>query len=178
MNIREKTDEWLQLKKAHDELGLIEERYPAIFHNAAVGIDLLSAEGHFLQANPTLQDMLGYTEEELKGLSIVDITFPEDRQISQEKLDALTKGTINSYRIENRYVTKDGSLLWADISMSAIRDSDGHHTATIGVISDITERKDAEEALRESEERFRNFLNATDDLAFIKDQHLPLCVCE
>jgi PAS domain S-box-containing protein len=171
MNIREKTDEWLQLKKAHDELGLIEERYRAIFYNAAVGIDLVSAEGRFLQANSTLQDMLGYTEEELKGLSIVDITFPEDRQISQEKLDALTKGTINSYRIEKRYVTKDGSLLWADISISAIRDSDGHHTATIGVISDITERKEAEEALRESEERFRNFLNATDDLAFIKDQH-------
>ncbi|MFH0959802.1 MAG: PAS domain S-box protein, partial [Pseudomonadota bacterium] len=155
MRNQEKTDEWLQLEKAHDELRLIEERYRAIFYNAAVGIDLVSAEGCFLQANATLQDMLGYTEEELKGLSIIDITFPEDRQISQEKLDALTKGTLNSYRIEKRYVRKDGSLLWADISISAIRGSDGRHIVTIGVISDITERKRMEEALRTSEERFR-----------------------
>ncbi len=125
--IEEKIDGLLQLNNPHEELRLIEERYRAIFNNAAVGIDLVSGEGRFLQANSTLQDMLGYTEEELKGLSIIDITFPDDRDVSQEKLDALTKGAINTYSLEKRYVRKDGRLLWADISISAIRRSDGRH---------------------------------------------------
>ena len=65
--IEEKIDGLLQLNNPHEELRLIEERYRAIFNNAAVGIDLVSGEGRFLQANSTLQDMLGYTEENSRG---------------------------------------------------------------------------------------------------------------
>ena len=169
---QEKNEEWLQLKKAHEELRSIEERYRAIFNNAAVGIDVVSDEGRFLRANSTLQDMLGYTEEELKGLSVIDITFPEDRDVSREKLDTLTKGVISSYRLEKRYVRKDGSLLWADISVSAIRGSDGLHIATVGVISDITQRKLTElkltDALGEAQ-RFREALDHVPSYVYMKD---------
>ncbi len=170
--IEEKIDGLLQLNNPHEELRLIEERYRAIFNNAAVGIDLVSGEGRFLQANSTLQDMLGYTEEELKGLSIIDITFPDDRDVSQEKLDALTKGAISTYSLEKRYVRKDGSLLWADISISAIRRSDGRHIATIGVISDITPRKLTElnlaNALAEAQ-RFSEALDYVPCYVYMKD---------
>jgi two-component system cell cycle sensor histidine kinase/response regulator CckA len=169
---QEKNEEWLQLQKAHEELRSIEERYRAIFNNAAVGIDLVSDEGRFLRANSTLQDMLGYTEEELNGLSVIDITFAEDRDVSREKLDTLTKGVTSSYRLEKRYVRKDGSLLWADISVSAIRGSDGLHIATVGVISDITQRKLTELKLRDAlaeAQRFREALDHVPSYVYMKD---------
>lgn len=170
--IEKRTDGLLQLNKPHEELCLIEEEYRAIFNNAAVGIDLVSGEGRFLEANSTLQNMLGYTEEELKGLSIIDITFPEDIQIYMEKLDALTKGVGSSSKLEARYLRKDGSLLWVDISISAIRGSDGRHIATIGVISDITPRKLTElnlvNALAETQ-RLREALDHVPSYVYMKD---------
>ena len=170
--IEKRTDGLLQLNKPHQELFLIEERYRAIFNNAAVGIGLVSVEGRFLEANSTLQNMLGYTEEELKGLSIIDITFPEDIQIYMEKLDALTKGVGSSSKLETRHLRKDGSLLWVDISISAIRGSDGRHIATIGVISDITPRKLTElnlvNALAETQ-RFREALDHVPSYVYMKD---------
>jgi two-component system, cell cycle sensor histidine kinase and response regulator CckA len=161
----------LRLKYAESRLSDSENRYQAIFNNAAVGIDLVNAEGRFLQVNSALQDMLGYTEEELKTFSIIDVTFPDDRHISNEKFAELKKGAINSYRLEKRYIRKDGSLLWADISISAIKDSGGRHAATIGVISDITERKLAEEALRLSESQKTAILDGiTTNIFFVNDK--------
>lgn len=161
----------LRLKYAESRLSDSENRYQAIFNNAAVGIDLVNAEGDFLQVNSALQDMLGYTEEELKTFSIIDVTFPDDRHISNEKFAELKKGAINSYRLEKRYIRKDGSLLWADISISAIKDSGGRHAATIGVISDITERKLAEEALRLSESQKTAILDGiTTNIFFVNDK--------
>jgi PAS domain S-box-containing protein len=72
----------------------------------------------------------------------------------------LKKGAISSYRLEKRYVRKDGALLWADISISAVRDSGGQHIATIGVISEITDRKRAEESLKDASAFLNTLLNA------------------
>jgi len=141
-------------KLMEEELKKSEERYRGVFNNAVVGIMLVTEPGRFMQANSSLQDMLGYTEEELKMLSVFDITFPEDIQISKEKLDALKQSDLSAYRIEKRYVRKDGALLWVDLSVSAIRDSEGQHIATIGVISNITDRRRMEEEFRISEEKF------------------------
>ena len=137
------------------ELKESEQRYRAVFDNAGIGIDLLDRDGRILQVNQSLLDMLGYSEEELRQLTFLDITHPEEKEISKLNLEALMAGEIDSYRLEKRYLRKDRSIFWADLTTTAVRGPNGEYLGTIGVISDITDRKKAEEALRNSEERFR-----------------------
>ena len=145
-------------KRAEEALRKSEEQYRAVFDNAGIGIDLLDREGRIIQVNQSLLSMLGYAEEEIYALTFADITHPDDREISKRKLDSLMAGEIDSYRLEKRYLRKDGRIVWGDLWTSAIRDATGEHTGTVGVIADITERKKAEEALRESEEKHRAIL--------------------
>jgi len=141
---RDITD-WRIAEKA---LAESEARYRAVFNNAAIGIDLVDAQGRFQQANPALLRMIGYTPEELYEIGITDITHPDDVEVSRKNLDALNSGAIDSYRFEKRYVRKDGNIFWADVCVSAIRNLAGEHEATIGVITDISDRRRAEEAQR------------------------------
>ena len=135
-----------QRKKAERALQESEQKYRATFNTASVGIDLVDSEGRFLEVNSTLAEFLRYTPEELRRLTIFDVTHPEDIQKSREFHEAMVCGKLEGYRLEKRYLRKDGSLLWADTSVSAIVDADGKYRATVGVISDITQRKKLEEA--------------------------------
>jgi len=141
-------------RRAEEELRASEVRYRAVFDNAGIGIDLLDRDGRILQVNQTLLDMLGYSEEELHQLTFLDVTHPEEREISKRNLEALMAGEIEFYRLEKRYLRKDRSILWADLTTSAIRGPNGEHSGTIGVISDITDRKKAEQ----EREQLRNQL--------------------
>ena len=114
-------------------------------------------------------NILGYAEEELSQLTFLDITHPDDREISKRKLEALMAGEIDSYRLEKRYVRKDGSIVWADLWSSTIRDANGEHAGTVAVIEDITERKQAEQASKASETRYRRLFEAAKDGILILD---------
>ncbi len=127
-------------KLAESALRMSEERYRAIFDTASVGIDVVDREGRFLQVNDALAIMLGYTKGELLGLTLFDITHPEDREASHNKLRQIVSEKIGSYRFERRFLTKDRRVLWGDVSASAVRDPEGGHLTAIGVISDLTER--------------------------------------
>jgi PAS domain S-box-containing protein len=146
-----------------------EERYRAIFDNAGVGIDMVDLDGRFIQVNRALADMLGYSSEELKHLTAFDITHPEDVEMSREHLEALITGDIDSCRIQKRFIRKDGAELWADLSASAVLAPTGEHVATVGVLSDITERKRAEESLRQTERMLRTIL-ATSPVGIVLTQ--------
>ncbi len=139
-------------KQAQEDLRESEERYRAVFDNAGFGIDLVDGDGRFVQVNNALKNMLGYTERELYQLRFTDITHPDDRAISEQKVDSVLRREISTYRLEKRFVKKDGSTMWGDLSVSAIRDGNGEHIATLGVFADITDRKEAEEALKASHE--------------------------
>jgi formate hydrogenlyase transcriptional activator len=94
--------------------------------------------------------MLGYTEEELKGMSFKEITFAEDLNESKRLFTELVEGNIGDFRIEKRYAKKDGRLIWANTICSSIRDDDGNFMYTFAMVEDITERKHAEQALQEA----------------------------
>ena len=145
-------------KKAEEALRESEERYRAIFKNAAAGINLSDREGRFMGVNSTAANMYGYTQEELQGLTLFDITHPDDVDASRQQLLALQQGKKDSYRLENRYIRKDGKVIWAELSVSAIRDAKGEYAATLAVAVDITERKRAEARLRTSEANLSNAL--------------------
>ncbi|MCK5878117.1 MAG: response regulator, partial [Candidatus Marithrix sp.] len=94
----------------------------------------------------------GYIAEEMTNFTYLDITHPDDVEISKRHYEPLTINTIDSYHIEKRFLRKDGSFFWADVSMTVIRNNDGSFKSVIGVIVDITERKKAEDNLRAAKE--------------------------
>ena len=157
-DITDRTRSEEEIKKAQAALRESEERYRAVFNNAGIGIGLVDRDGRFVQVNNALMSMLGYTEREFYQLKFTDITHPDDREISAQRLEKVMRGEISSYRLEKRFIKKDGITVWADLSVSAIRDPNGKHIATIGVIADITDRKRSEEMLRVTLQRFHTIL--------------------
>jgi PAS domain S-box-containing protein len=118
-----------------------EERWRSLFANASVGIGLLELDGRFVATNPAFQQMVGYSDDELRLLTITDITVEEDRSLS-------TKVRGHSGRTEIRFRRKDGEIVWAEVSTSVVVTDAGVPSLFAGVVVDITERKRAEEALR------------------------------
>jgi len=140
------TEDITEQKMSQRALRDSEQRYRAIFDTASVGIDLVDQHGKFLGTNKTLSQFIGYTPEELQNLTIFDVTHPEDKAISKEMHETIVRGQIETYRLEKRYLRRDGTTLWSDTAVSAIRDADGQYRATVGVIRDITSQKESEDA--------------------------------
>lgn len=125
------------------------------FERAAVGMIIKDAEDRPWESNPALRRMLGYGEEELMGGVRSDFTLPEDAEKDVELYRELVRGERQSFQLEKRYVRKDGSVMWGQLSAFLVEGSDGEPVFALGVVEDIDERKRSEEALRVSERRFR-----------------------
>jgi two-component system, NtrC family, sensor kinase len=150
-------------KRAEAALNERERRLQAMFEQAAVGMAVVATDGKILSANRRLCEMVGYPAEELQTLRITDITCPDDLAVDLETSRAFLSGTISSFSREKRYLRKDGSVVWTNVAIGAVRDADGRLNYLVSVIEDITERKRAEAALRESEEKYRGIFNASHD---------------
>jgi PAS domain S-box-containing protein len=130
--------------------------------SGSIGTAIASLDGRWLHVNPALCRFLGYSEEELLKLRCVDVTLPDDLWATAEARQRLLQGDIRAYQFEKRYSHKSGRPLWAFVNASLMRDSTGRPQSFALQIVDITERKRAEDAQHESEERFRTlFENAT-----------------
>lgn len=140
---------------AEAKLRASEERFRSIYENAATGIAITDLQGRFLQCNPAYSEILGYTEEELRGIAFPDLVHPEDRDRNLAENARLLAGDFPSYRIENRYRRKGGQEVWVQKFISILRDDKGAPANFLALVTDITERRKAEAALRESEEQFR-----------------------
>jgi PAS domain S-box-containing protein len=135
-----------------------EERFRKIFENAAMGIAISDWQGHFEQCNPAYCALLGYTEQELHQIDFASLVHPEDREANLAVLRRLRKGEVPSFEIENRYVHRDGQQIWVRKFVSVLSDETGNPTHFLALVKDITERKRAAAALRESEEKLRLFI--------------------
>jgi two-component system, NarL family, sensor histidine kinase UhpB len=152
-------------KRAEQALQDSEERFRAIFDQAAVGIAQLSPEGTVLLANQRLCDMLGYMPEELLTRSWQEIIHPADRARGGEYLRRLLAGEIRAYTGERRYIRRDGTYLWGNVTASLVREPSGAPKHMVSVVQDITERKLAEEKTRQAEQTLRSFQEQLRDLA-------------
>ncbi|MCK5715962.1 MAG: PAS domain S-box protein [Thiomargarita sp.] len=139
-------------KRALEKLRERERHLQAIFDNAAAGIMLIKANGHFSRCNTKWLELTGYKCEEIKVLTYLDVTYSDDIAISRTHFEQLRKNDIESYHIEKRFIRKTGDIFWADVSATVICDHEGKCEDIIGVIVDITERKQAEEKLQSAKE--------------------------
>lgn len=135
-----------QRKMAEKALRESEEKFRATFNTASVGMDIVDRQGRFLEVNSTFCDFLGYTDDELKTMSIFDVTHPDDLDNTRELHEGLIRGRTKTYRQQKRLIRKDGRIVWADLAVSSLSDTDMEHQRTVGVIIDITGRKRSEEA--------------------------------
>jgi PAS domain S-box-containing protein len=147
-------------KRAEEALRQSEERFRGTFENAAVGIGHVGVGGRFLRVNEKFCTIVGYPREELLQRTIRDITHPDDLAASLKKSAALLRGESPGFTLEKRYLRRDGSVVWVELSASLQRDAAGNPDYFIGVVQDISERKRLEEALRASEERYRFLLQS------------------
>lgn len=142
-------------KLAEQALQQSEERFRSAFAYASIGMAISDLEGNFIKVNPSFCRILGYQEAELLGKSYRSLTHPDDMMLSSEQIHDVCCGVIPSFTVEKRYLTKDGSVIWSKTSVSLIRDHMEQSSSLIAVIEDITERKRTEQALLESDARFR-----------------------
>jgi len=141
------------LRRSQEDLKTSEERFRSIFEHAATGMVTVNPDGRLLQVNPAFCRFLGYTPEELRRLTIQEITHPEDLAVTCQVLQMGRTGAIRVLAIEKRYLRKDGSVAWAHTNATWIQDATGNPLYSVKLVQDISERKAAEEALRESEAR-------------------------
>ena len=132
-----------------------EKRFRTVFKAAPLGIAIANPEGYFIEVNKAFKKMLGYRKNEIKNMTFVDITHPDDRKTTLRLSNSVRKGKINSYKQEKRYLKKDGGFIWAIVRATAIRDNGGNIQYWLGIMEDTTERKQAKKALEESESRHR-----------------------
>jgi diguanylate cyclase (GGDEF)-like protein/PAS domain S-box-containing protein len=155
-------------KRAEEALKESEERFRIAFEDAPVGVALVDLDGHRFRANRALCEMLGCSEQDLLGTDYLEYVHPEDREISTEHFRRTLEEGAGTYTLERRYVHADGHVVWNLTSVSLIRDSKGQPSYFVCFHQDITERKRAEKALQESEQRFRNsFRDAAIGMALV-----------
>jgi PAS domain S-box-containing protein len=154
-----------ELKQSYTELSEAkrmaeenEQRFRLMYENTSMGIAVISLDFKIDAANDAYCEMLGYTEEELIGKTLKDITGPEDVNDNLDLQTQLKQGRIDAYQIEKRFIHKDGHLVYGLLNATLVKNAQSEALYFLGNVQNITERKKAEEALRESEATIRNKL--------------------
>jgi PAS domain S-box-containing protein len=144
----------LRLRAAHaraeEALRESEARFRSAFDDGAIAMALTSTDFHMMQVNPAFCRLLGYSRKELVGHSFLEFTHPEDQERNAARIQNLLTGKARTCRMEKRYLRKDGTVVWADMSTASVCDAAGKPLYIVTHIQDITERKRAEDALRQA----------------------------
>ncbi len=156
-------------KRTEAEFTESEKRWHAVFDNSGIGIVLIDSAGFPIQCNRAFEQMLGYTEEELRHILFTDLSHPDDAEKDFALASEILDGKREKYQIEKRYFTREGKMLWANLTVSALHQKAGSERLSIGLLEDITERKHTQEALRESEELYRKLISTIPDVIIRTD---------
>lgn len=137
------------LKRTEDALRQSENRFRILFEQAAVGVAQIEIEtGKFLRVNRRFCSIVGYSEGELRDLTLQQLTHPQDLKAEEVNLRRLTEGQIREYSVDERLRHKDGSFVWVNQTVSTMQTASETHEHCIAVVQDINERKRMEEQIR------------------------------
>ena len=143
--------------KLREELFETEKKFKTLFDNAPIGITLTNRDGKIVYCNPEWEKIIGYKLEEIEKLTWMDLTYQEDLKEDLDNFKKLINGEIHSYSLEKRLIRKDGKVIWIYLKVIRVDDEKGDFQFEFAMIEDITEKKKLQDALIESEERFRLF---------------------
>ena len=165
-----------QQEAAIAQLRQSEERFRLTFDEAPIGMALVALDGTFTRVNRVLCEITGYAAEELRRLKFQDITYADDLNTDVALSEQLARGEIPRYQLEKRYIRKDGSLIDIMLSGSILRGPDTLPLCFIAQIEDISERKQAERALRHSEAKFSGIVSIAADAIISADMNQRITV--
>jgi PAS domain S-box-containing protein len=139
-------------RRAEVALRESEAQFRAMFDVVSIGMAQADPRSmRFLRVNDRMCAITGYSREELLALTVADITHPDDRALDGSRFAAVVRGDSSDYRVEKRYVRKDGAIAWVNVNMTVLRDESGAALITLGAIEDITGRKALEAQLRQAQ---------------------------
>ncbi|RFM27467.1 sensor histidine kinase [Deminuibacter soli] len=158
-----------------------EETFRSALKHSAIGMALVLPNGRFLLVNDSLCDMLGYTREELSDMSFQQISYPEDLPRDLAMFETLQLGKIDTYQIEKRYIHKNGSLVWAILTVSLSQTIRPHPDCYVSQVIDITRTKEKKQQLQDSldiiskqNKRLYNFANIVSHNLRAHSNHLNM----
>ncbi|GFO68343.1 hypothetical protein GMLC_19220 [Geomonas limicola] len=153
--------QWRSNQKANQEIAEHKAMLQQIMDTASVAIFQVDLQGRILHANRQMADMFGCSSGELTGSTYVELIHPSEREIGRQKMVALLRSAIPSVDLERFYWRKDGSVFWGHLVGRRFYDLHGQEQGLIGVISDVSQRKQAEDALRQSENQLAMVLRGS-----------------
>jgi PAS domain S-box-containing protein len=136
-------------KAALEALQESEQRFRTTFTGAAIGMAIIGLDGKFLEVNSALQAMLGYTEAQLRSMSLIQVTHSDDLAVGIHLFEQMLHNKWENYQIEQRYLNSRSQVVWGNLSVSLIRDREHTPQFIIAMVEDITDRKRAEQELRQ-----------------------------
>ena len=142
------------------QLAASEAQVRASWDSAAVGTALLNAHGQVERLNPAMERLLDYPSAAWASTSFGYFTHKDDAAAERVNFEKLITGAVDDYQIEQRFRRRDGAVIWGRVTMSAVKDKNGKATAALMMIEDITSRREAEDALRTSEEKLRGLFES------------------
>jgi PAS domain S-box-containing protein len=157
-------------KKAEEAMRISEERFRKVFEESQIGMAISAANLRFEKVNPAFCKMMGYTSEELTTMNFMSISHPDEVDFGVENIRTLEKGEISFYKVEKRYLTKSGEIIWVNVVVTNVRDKDGKLLYYLAMIEDITERRLAEAKLQASKDYLDKIINTVAYPILVKDE--------
>lgn len=155
------------LKEQETKLLKNELKFKTIFEQATIGFAIIDANtGNLLQANDKFYNMLGFTHDEIKDKGIASLTHPDDLDTTLLNIKKLNDGNITEYFAEKRCLTKSGKIIWINLTVSPLWETNGKPSSHIAFINEITARKEAEELNKKSQARFKSLINTIDGIVW------------
>jgi PAS domain S-box-containing protein len=158
-------------RMAEDALRASEARFRSAFDSSGIGMGLTALDGQWMQVNPALCRIVGYSAEELCQRSFMEMTHPDDLAADLEQTEDLLAGRIPHFTMEKRYLHRDGHMVWVNLTVAVVRDEKGLPLHTVAQIEDINQRKQLENDLLHSQANLKATIEALPDLMFEVDLH-------
>jgi PAS domain S-box-containing protein len=163
-----------ELRKAQRQMEISEAKFRGAFEYSAIGMTIVSLEGRWMRVNREFANIVGYTEEELLGRHFLEITHPDDVKVNDTKFREALGGIGDVYRLEKRYIHRNGGVVWANVNVAMIKDDQGTPIYCVAQVDDITQEKKAKEKLIVSQANMNATINNTTIMIWSIDRQFRL----